>query len=64
MKQTMSTKGINTLHRYLLLKALVAAIKKNNVTKECFDKAILTAGKNWFYSKCGFWGTSWLGSYS
>jgi hypothetical protein len=65
MKQMMSTKGINTLHKYLLLKALVAAIKENNDAEECFDEAILApAGKNWFYSRCGFWGTSWLGSFS
>jgi predicted ATPase len=48
MKRMMSTKGINTLHRYLLLKALVAAIKKKKDTKECFDKAIMTAGRTGF----------------
>jgi tetratricopeptide (TPR) repeat protein len=48
MKQMMSTKGINTLHRYLLLKALVAAIKKKKDTQLCFDKAILAAGKTGF----------------
>jgi hypothetical protein len=48
MKQMMSTKGVSTLHRYLLLKALVAAIKKKNDTKLCFDNAIMAAGKTGF----------------
>jgi hypothetical protein len=54
MKQIMRSKGLNVLHKYLLLKADLPACEKRGPeeVKDAFNEAASVAGKPRIHSRC------------